>query len=357
MNKLLITSAALALTASGALAGGLDRSGQGIGAIYETGDYVEMSFGFVSPNVTGTSTLLGPANSGNIAGSYAQLGMAYKTDVNESLALGLIMDQPFGANVDYSDGDPNYALTAAPGGTVAEMSTFGITALAKYKVSPNFSVVGGLRGISAKGDVSAAAINPAFFGKSYGSSTGAGYVVGAAYEKPEIALRVALTYSSAVDIQLTDAASGSTLDAKLPQSVNLDFQTGIAANTLLFGTIRWADWSESSLIDGDGNALLEYDNDAITYSIGVGRKFTETFSGAITIGYEAASGELAGDFAPTDGNYSLGLGGTFDLGDGVKVTGGVRYIQIGDATTDSAVAGVFEDNSALALGVKVAYSF
>lgn len=53
------------LTTTAANAGGLDRSGQSIGAIFEDGRYVELSYGHVMPSVTGV--FMGFADSGNIA--------------------------------------------------------------------------------------------------------------------------------------------------------------------------------------------------------------------------------------------------------------------------------------------------
>ena len=62
MKKIGLTIATLGLTAGAALAGGIDRSGQGIGYIFESGRYVELSYGQVTPSVTAT-----PDAYGNIA--------------------------------------------------------------------------------------------------------------------------------------------------------------------------------------------------------------------------------------------------------------------------------------------------
>ena len=52
MKNLITAASILTLSATGALAGGLDRSGQGIGIIFEEGGFVELSYGNVSPSVT-----------------------------------------------------------------------------------------------------------------------------------------------------------------------------------------------------------------------------------------------------------------------------------------------------------------
>ena len=45
------------------------------------------------------------------------------------------------------------------------------------------------------------------------------------------------------------------------------------------------------------------------------------------------------------------------MDNGVELSGGVRYVDLGDATTDAPVSGVFTDNDAVAIGLKVAMKF
>jgi len=106
----MMTVAALAGATGAANAGALDRTGQSIAMIFEKGSYAELSFGLVSPDVAGTAIpALGGFSSGDMAADYTQLGVAVKMDLSDSLALGLIYDQPFGANVDYPTGTNYYA--------------------------------------------------------------------------------------------------------------------------------------------------------------------------------------------------------------------------------------------------------
>ena len=102
-------------------------------------------------------------------------------------------------------------------------------------------------------------------------------------------MRVALTYSSAIDLTLA-ASAGGNLTATMPESVNLDFQTGVAADTLVFGSVRWAGWSEGHITDPNVGELVSWDEDVVTYTLGVGRKFSDSFSGALSASYEEAQG-------------------------------------------------------------------
>jgi long-chain fatty acid transport protein len=92
----------------------------------------------------------------------------------------------------------------------------------------------------------------------------------------------------------------------------------------------------------------------VTYNLGLGRRFNETWSGALTLAYEAPDGEITGNLGPTDGFASIGLAATYTR-DKLKVTGGIRYVDIGDAT--SSIGGNFSDNSGVGIGIKVGYSF
>ena len=76
-----------------------------------------------------------------------------------------------------------------------------------------------------------------------------------------------------------------------------------------------------------------------------------------------------------DGSTALGLAATYTM-DRIKITGGIRYVMIGDAETETPAAigiptgscnlvgdsdcgtfGKFDNNHAVALGLRVAYSF
>lgn len=348
MKKLTTLGTALMLTTTAANAGGLDRSGQSIGAIFEDGRYVELSYGHVMPSVTGV--FMGFADSGNIAPAYGSFGGAYKMDVDDKVSLAFIVDQPFGADVSYEQA--GYPLV----GTNAQVTSKSLTVLGRYKFNDNFSVHFGPRALQAAGNVTITA--PAAYMSTYQPGSGYGYVTGAAYERKDIALRVALTYASGIDLELDgDGAGGfGDLTVKMPSSWNLDFQSGVAADTLVFGSIRHVAWSEAVIHDAAAGDLVSYDQDTTTYSLGVGRKFSDTFSGALSIGYEKAQGGLASNLAPTDGNMSIGLGGTYTLANGVELTGGVRYVMPGDATTET-IGADFSNNSAIAVGLKVAYTF
>lgn len=356
MKNLVAGAIAATLVASPALAGGLDRSGMGISALFEAGNYAELGFSAAAPEVSGT--LAGVFASGNMASSFFMPGMAVKADVTDKLSVALQFEQAYGAAVDYTNTDPSYPIQ----GFTAALSGLQTSVLARYKLSDRISVHGGVRLVSMSGtvDFTAAGGTPV----TYGTSNGIGYAIGAAYEIPDIALRASVTYNSATthDNPITDPTGGlqttatTTGSYTLPQSVNIDFQTGIAANTLLMASVRWADWSATALNTQTSLGTISYANDVFTYSLGIGHRFTDKLSGVAQVSYEAADGLAASNLSPTDGKIGVSLAGVYDLTDAITVTAGVNYTALGDATTQ-VIGANFSGNSSLGAGLKIGIHF
>ncbi len=364
MFKTVTMASVLALTAASASAGGFERSGVPVAFMFEKGTYAELSYGYVNPKVSGTAVpLAGGSPTGDVALSYSTVGLAFKTDLSEAFSLGLSLDPTFGADVAYPT-TTGYPL----GGSRATLRGDTLALIGRYKVSDQISVHAGLRSVGIGGDVSLFNGGANFYRASFANDRSTGYLIGAAYEKPEIALRVALTYQSETSHTLATTGISAFVvggvfgptdtTVKLPQSLTLDFQSGIAADTLVFGAIKWADWSTTVLTApnaGAANPLVSYADDSITYNIGIGRKFSDAFSAAVSLGYEAHKGGVVGNLGPTDGYRSIQISGSYTM-DKVKISGGVRFVDIGDATALGGGAN-FAGNSAVAVGMKIGYTF
>jgi long-subunit fatty acid transport protein len=272
----------------------------------------------------------------------------------------VIIDQPIGANVAYPLGT-GYPIA----GSTGEIRSTALTGVLRYAFDGGFSVYGGVRAVRTSGSVSL----PAAGGYTMSTNTDMsyGYLVGVAYERPEIAARVSLTYSSPIKhtFKVNEfGAPSAPFSITIPESVNLEFQTGIMEDTLLFGGIRWVRWSRFDITPVTyttavvpGGSLVDYDKPTITYTLGVGRRFNENWSGAVSIGYEKKGGGISGNLGPTDGFLSLGIGATYTM-DNIKISGGVQYRRIGSTTTR--IAGFdnsFSGNSSVSAGLRVGFSF
>ena len=372
MKRLFTGTAALMLTAAPVFAGAIERAPQSLGILFEKGNYAEFSTGRVSPELSGTDLpAFGGRSTGDVAENYNFFGLGYKHQFNENLSGALIVEQPYGADISYPVGG-----SIALGGTYAYVNSTTYTALLRYRFDNNFGIHGGLRGSRADGEVNlqGAAYGPiSGYNVDLDSAWGWGYVLGASWEKPEIAARVSLTYNSPIEHDFDTVETGLPIPAldgpsettvTTPRSWTLEGQTGVAADTLVFGSIRWVNWSEFRVdpvgfVSATGGGLVDLE-DTTTYTLGVARKFTENWSGALSLGYEKAGRRLISPLSPTTGRKSVGLAAIYTQ-DNWKVTTGVTYIKLGDAdaetgTPDTARA-EFRGNDAWGVGIKIGYSF
>jgi long-subunit fatty acid transport protein len=353
-----------------AQAGGLDRSGTPVDIIFENGNYFELSFGMVMPELTGSDVL---ANSiANVGNDFNVGGAGLKLDLSDKVSIAVIYDQPYGSDIVYG-GNPAATML---GGTSAVADSDAMTALVRYKINDRFSVYGGARSVKAGGDItlSGLAYGPLAPGYSVNFATdhGAGYVLGAAFEIPEKAMRVALTYHSSIDMSFATTETfpmGAPIftgftQSELPQSLELAVQSGISAKhrILAFGSVRWSDWEAFTLQpNGLGANLADLDS-AISYELGVGKQFTDKFAASLTVNYEAGgSDDLVSPLAPSNGQIGVAIGGKYRVNENVSISGGIRYTWLGDAQpetgTPDVARGTFVDNTALSAGLKLAFHF
>lgn len=367
MKTLLISTVVLSAVSGAAWAGGVERTNQSMSVLFEEGRYLQFSLSAVSPDVSGVGSALGPtpgALSGDMTESYLNFGAAYKADLNDTWSYALIYDQPYGANVAYPAGTGYFA-----GGATAELKSNALTGILQYNLPSNVSFHAGLRVQT----LAAVASLPFLAGYSVDGErdVALGYLVGAAYERPDIALRVALTYLSEIEHELDTTETGpasvsSVTPITTPQALNLEFQSGVAQDTLVFGSVRWVDWTEFSIAPVVytgvpatlGRPLVSYDDDRTTFTLGVGRRLNETWSVSGQVSYEASTGSLTGNLGPTDGILGVGLAAVYTR-DNMRVTTGISYADVGGATTrlGAGEGGIFRDNSAIGVGVRVGYTF
>lgn len=372
MKHILMGASLLALSAGAVSAGGIERSTQSVGVLFEKGkNYVELSYGRIRPSVDGVGVNTGQ-DTGGVARNHYLPGFAYKHEFNDKLSMALIYDHFYGANIEYpTSGAAEFA------GTNVNVQSEGYTALLRYKFDDNWSVHGGVRLSDASAVIKlkggAYGTFPAGvsgYSARFANDWAMGYSLGAAYEKPEIALRVALTYQSKVTHKFdTTETLGpytfhNTTEVDTPEAVTLDFQTGVAPDWLVFGSVRWVHWSQFQIDPAwftatTGGGLVNLNN-STSYTLGVGHKFTDAWSGSAFLMYEGGGGDdkLVSPLAPTRGYKGIGLAAVYTH-ENVKVTGAVRYLWLGDAdaqTRDTARAN-FTDNHAVAAGVRVGITF
>lgn len=360
-THLLLASTAAICLAAPALSGGFDRSGQSITAIFEEGNSAGISFGAVKPSLSGT---VGTVQADDIAPLYPVIGAHFKSALDDNVSFALIADQPWGANIEYPTNTlPNIA------GAKANIASQALTGVLSNRYGDYFSLYVGARAQRLTSDYELPAA--ASYTLDVPESFGVGYLVGAAFEYPELGMRVSLTYNSPVDHDVTISEKSAhpllqSQDTKMtvstPQSANLEFRTGLDPRTLLFGSARLVNWKGFSLSAPMHTTLtrlpsvLAYDDDTVTYSGGIGYRISEGWSVAATVGYEPALDKgTVSLLGPSDGNWNGGLGATFTH-EAFKITAGARYISLGD-TEEPASGHKFVGNSAIGGGVSIQTTF
>lgn len=420
--KTLTTAMILAtVPMTGAFAAALDRSGQSISAFLQPGNYFEAGISVLDPSVSGkvrngyspsaappSAIGLQNTNLSDMGDDYYFPSAALKLQVTDHFSFGLLYDQPFGADATYSLSD---TVSVAAGGvglfhngtesTEVEVKTQSISMIFGYQPTENFNFYAGPVYQTVEGDVQLRGLayggNATFGGynASIKETGDIGWLAGAAFQIPDIALKASVTYRSEIEHSVNvkesfnsaglfaglNAAPSLNTDITTPQSVNLDFQTGIMANTVAFANVRWVDWSNFSIQPykfglASKNALVQsqsgkpefdlvaYTDDQISATVGVGRKLNDQWAGNVSVGWDSGAGNPVTTLGPTEGYWNVGLGAQFSPTPQTFIAGGVKYFWLGDAKAQTGAqfdtAGYvaeFKDNHAIAYGLKMGYKF
>lgn len=434
------------LPATGVFAAALDRSGQSISAFLQPGNYFEAGISVLDPTVKGqeAGTSATTRKIGDMGDDYYFPSAALKLQLTDKFSFGLLYDQPFGADAKYTGDNvfvasPNdRVLSSLPvttssiggattGNTSVEVDSQNISMIFGFQPTQNFNIYGGGVYQTIKGNVHLrGSVYSVFNGydATIKEDGAVGWLAGAAYQIPEIALKASITYRSEVDhkfnasenlslasplatalpglagqlpsLGLTpqqiaaigqavtgfagaNSAEGQT-KITTPQSVNLDFQTGIMANTVAFANVRWVNWKDFSITPykfgkaaeavgplvnrPNGFSLVEYADDQWSVNAGVGRKLSEQWAGNVSVGWDSGAGNPVTTLGPTEGYWNVGLGLQYSPTPATFIAGGVKYFWLGDAKAQTgAQAGgndyvaKFEDNNAIAYGLKIGYKF
>lgn len=388
-------------------AAALDRSGQSIAAFLQPNNYFEAGITVLDPNVSGKD--ISQNNTGDMANHYYSPNAALKIQATEHFSIGLIYDQPYGADAQYT-GQSNFIENRPlpfQGGTSVTVDTENLNLLFGYQPNQNWNVYAGavyqtldatvlLRGASYS----------AYSGYDFktGRDEAMGWLAGVAYQIPEIALKTSLTYRAKIKHEMNayenhgiagftgrpvfDAllnqinnAQGTT-EITTPQSVNLDFQTGIMENTVAFANIRWVNWKDFAIRPykfgaasvlppivnktgkKDGFDLVAYTDDQYSITAGVGRKVNDHWAGNVSVGWDSGAGNPVTTLGPTEGYWNVGVGVQYSPAPNYFIAGGVKYFWLGDAKAQSGSqfntpehVAEFKNNDAIAYGLKIGYKF
>ena len=386
MKNLVKFTLAGMLLGSPAMSGGWEASRLDTSMMYNDGGYAEIGTSSISYSINGTTQA---AVEHKMANDQTRTALGFKQqfgdfDVGLSRYMSGAIQLDGQATAAQAAGCSPLTLVVAPCSVVpsADVEATSLALMARYRINDNMSVLGGLNRYSVS-DANVTTLS----GYYVVSGDEMAPVAGAAYENKEIALRVELLVQVETDMALTAASSvaaavpttavsGATM--VIPQTITLNFQSGIAEDTLLFGSVHQADWDTAQIAIPENTAGINPAGGTLTvddvgsdfssrtaYSIGVGRKINETLSVLGSYSTEDGGGATSNDpFTLTDGSQTIGVGARYTQ-DNMTITGGYSYTKVGDVTvTHLAAPGVpsgltatYADNKVTGIGIKIGFSF
>ena len=393
-------------------AAAMDQSGQSILPFLEDKNYAEVSAMAVDADVSGKvrnrpDLVAGGSqdlNTGDMAESYQYYNAALKLQLTPNVSFGMIYDQPYGAAVNYPLKSNNTFSDneISQQGTAVDVDTRNLTMLFGFQPNQHFNFYAGGVYQTVDGKVSLRGNSMSVFNgydADFQKDSAVGWLAGAAYQIPEIALKAAVTYRSDIKHELAahETIFGQPLEftapvateINTPQSVNLDFQTGVYTDTIMYLNARWVNWKDFVIRPTQFGALTEmalaelsqgaytggfnlddYQKDQWSATLGLGHQWSEQWAFSGDVSWDSGTGEPASVLNPTKGGWGLGLGVQFNPAPNYFIAGGVRYMWIGDATaqdgtyyvplpgmSELAQQGDYQDNTAIAYGLKMGYRF
>lgn len=385
-------SSALTLSVASVSAGGWSAGTLGQNFMHADEGFAEISMGNVDYKVsadTANNYAGGQTTGIDVIKDSQRTSISAKIDFGEKISIGVT--NFLSGSIQMQGGAGSF--TSWIPDADADLTTTAI--LGSYQISDGISVLLGAR-VDALASTTVSTIKGNY--AIAGSSKTRG-VLGFSYQIPEIALKVSATYSPKDTISSGSSFTETTLMAAnpvtygdaiianglgiganpnllssvasytstvgLPETLNLEFQTGIAENTLLFGNIIDAKWSKAQ-IDSNGSAASRITTsfaDTTSYTVGVGRKVNDNWSLSLSYSQEDGAGAYGSSlFTVSNGSKSVSLGARY-MKENMILSAGISMVEVGGVTitSDGTSAGTqyakYGKNSATAMGVKIGFSF
>ncbi|OTG94505.1 hypothetical protein B9T24_12165 [Acinetobacter sp. ANC 4654] len=376
----------------------LETSNQSIASFLEPNNYLEVSSAIVDANVSGNiyrpeandPTILTEISTPSFVQQYVLFNAGLKLQLHPNWSFGFIYDQPFGTNVSYTlDPVPNSPSNLI-NATQFKLDTKNLTSLLGYQPNPFLNFYAGLSyqtlttQVKISGQSSGLLID---YNGDIQKNSAHGWLVGMSYQIPEYALKTSFTYRAKIQhkqpfneqttttptIPLLNLSSDQNTMIETPQSVNFEFQSGVTAHNLIYGSLRWVNWQNfniaSPLISSSGSnpvMLVDYQKNQWATTLGLAHVLSDKWTSTIDIGRDSGIGNPASTLNPSNGFYSLGIGSFYQIHSNLFIAGGVKYFKLNKAKVQQDPNGsgsLFKplssvnNNHALAYGIKMGYRF
>ena len=389
----------IALSSSMANAGGWEAGTLDTSLLYSEGSTLNVSTASLSPSHKATTYLKLDNTQGtnrSVLGDESRTSIAGKFDIG-SFSVGLTQYKSGSIQL---GGGAKTAVGWIPDADATLTSTSVIT---KYGVGDYYDILAGIT-MNSLGSTEVSTVLGTY---NVSPKTSTGYVLGGAYSAPAIALRVealyqpkskistdtsftetvvqtgnpaaptfadgvaftalgAVTYAAAGGVNAVQTEASFTSTLSRPEMLTLNFQTGVAEDTLVFGSVHQATWSDAQIFVDTVSAVSEITTaftDTTAYTIGVGRKISDSLALSASFKSESGSGATSTSlFTVSNGSQGISLGGSYKF-DNIEVRAGYNYTRLGAVTVSTLANGagtvqaVYDSNSVSAVGASVTVNF
>ena len=390
--KLFTATSVSIMACSVAYAGGWSTGNLGQSFMIEKGGFGEISVGQVDYKITASTAnnyAGGQATNIDVIKDANRVGLSLKNDYGEKFSVGLTNFQYGSIQMQGGAGAARKSWIPDADATLNTMALLG-----SYNVSEGLNVLVGVR----RDTLEKTTVSTIKGDYTIDSAVKTRGVMGVSYQIPEIALKVSATYSPKAEIStgssfaettqpggvgsygdliiaqglgIADNAnnllpvSSYTSTVGLPETLNIEFQTGIAEDTLLLGSIVDTKWKKAQ-IDSNGSAASRITtafSDTVSYSLGIGRRLNDNWSITGSYKQEDGGGAYASSlFTVSNGTKGVTLAARY-TNENMTVTAGVNMVEVGGVTitSDGTSAGTtyakYGTNSAVGVGLRVSFDF
>lgn len=378
-----VTALALAVNVQ---AGGFENARLDTAFMYDEGHSITLATARKDFSVTGDTY----ATNKSAIGDRNATSISAKYQLNEKLSLGLSAYNSGVIHVSYQGAGSNNASTRNFGGSAplvdlvgpkVNLSSDSLAILARYSLTDNFSATAGVRYDKFKvsdADIFGVAlytqVGPAASAQRVSprlsSASDITPIASIAYEDKALALRVELLYQASSDVSMDSncgmapaPCSANKSTGGMPDYLTLNFQSGIAEDTLLFGSIHNAKWSNSQLSVRDTEQSSQVGptssfKDSTEYSVGLGRKINDSFSVSASYNWEPkGSSTTKSIFTVSNGYRGVSLGARYTLED-LEFSLGYNHTKLGDMLFKGAASdNLMSNNSVNTIGGRIKVKF
>ena len=389
----------IALSASMGHAGGWEASTIDTSLMYSEGSAANVSTASLSPSHVASTYLKLDSTNGtdrSVLKKETRTSIVGKFDIG-SFVVGI---NQFKSGSIQLGGGAKTAVGWIPDANATLTST---SVLTKYRISGPYDLLAGL----TMNSLGATEVSTVLGTYNVDAKTSTGYLIGGAYSAPAIALRVevlyqpkskistntsftetavptgnvgaptyadgvafsalgAATYAALGNVNAVQNEASFTSTLSRPETLTLNFQSGVAEDTLVFGSVHQAKWSKSQIFVDAVSPVTEITTsftDTTAYTIGVGRKINDSFSVSASFKSEGGSGATGTSlFTVSNGSQGVSLGGSYNM-DNIEIRAGYNYTKLGGVTISTLAGGlgtvqaVYPSNSISAVGASVTYKF